>query len=382
MKQNLGIKMSDIKQKVKIQFLDLSKGFLEFDGELESAVRGVMRRGSYILGEEVEAFEEEFARFCGVKYCVGVSTGLDALHLILKAYGIGKGDEVIVPAHTFIATWLAVSCSGAVPVPVECDEQTYNINPSLIESKITRRTKAIIAVHLYGQPADTDPIKKIARKKKLKVIEDAAQAHGAKYKGKPVGSLGDAAAFSFYPAKNLGALGDGGAITTNDRKLYERIKTLRNYGSQIKYRHEVKGFNCRLDELQAAILRIKLKRLGEWNKRRRKVAGTYLSRLAGADGFGLPSVPSWSDPVWHLFVIHHKRRKAVMEVLKKRGIQTLIHYPIPPHLQKAYQDLGYRKGDFPVTERLCSRILSLPMGPHLSLKDVDFVCGVLRQFGH
>jgi dTDP-4-amino-4,6-dideoxygalactose transaminase len=226
-----------------------------------------------------------------------------------------------------------------------------------------------------------DPIREIARKRKVKLIEDAAQAHGARYRGKPVGSLGDAAAFSFYPAKNLGALGDGGAITTDDRGLYERIRSLRNYGSQVKYRHEVKGFNCRLDELQAAILRIKLRRLEEWNQRRRKVAGTYLSRLAGADGFGLPSVPSWCDPVWHLFVIQHKRRKAVMEFLKKRGIETLIHYPVPPHLQKAYKDLGYQRGEFPTTERLCSRILSLPMGPHLRLRDVDFVCEVLRKLG-
>jgi dTDP-4-amino-4,6-dideoxygalactose transaminase len=366
---------------MKIPFLDPAGGYREFDGELESAVQKVIRRGSYILGEEVKAFEEEFARCCGAKYGVGVSTGLDALHLILKAYGIGKGDEVIVPAHTFIATWFAVSSAGATPVPVEVDERTYNLDPTLIKPKITRRTKAIIAVHLYGQPADLDPIREIARQRKLKLIEDAAQAHGAKYKGRPVGGLGDAAAFSFYPAKNLGALGDGGAITTNDRKLYERIKSLRNYGSQVKYYHEVKGLNCRLDELQAAILRIKLRKLEEWNERRHKVAGTYLSRLAGSDGFGLPSVPSWSDPVWHLFVIQHKRRKAIMEVLKKRGVQTLIHYPIPPHLQKAYRELGYRKGDFPVTERLCSRILSLPMGPHLSSKDVDFVCGALQEFG-
>ena len=262
-----------------IPFLDLRASYLELKTALDSAFQRVMASGWYILGEELKAFEAEFAEYCNVKYCVGVGNGLDALHLILRAMDIGQGDEVIVPSNTFIATWLAVSYAGATPVPVEPDEATYNIDPSKIEAAITEKTKAIMPVHLYGQPADMDPILKIAARHHLKVIEDAAQAHGARYKGKRTGSLGDAAGFSFYPGKNLGAFGDGGAVTTNDSTLAERVRRLSNYGSQVKYAHDVKGFNSRLDELQAALLRVKLRHLDAWNGRRRQIAAQYLRKL-------------------------------------------------------------------------------------------------------
>lgn len=353
---------------MKIPFLDLKEPYLELKEELDAAYRRVMESGWYILGQEVEAFEQEFATYCGVKHCVGVGNGLEALHLILRGMGIGHGDEVIVPANTYIATWLAVSYAGAMPVPVEPDERTCNINPKLIEAAISDRTKAILPVHLYGQSADMDPINAIALRYGLKVVEDAAQAHGAEYKGKRVGRLGDAAGFSFYPGKNLGALGDGGAVVTNDDALAVKIRTLRNYGSRVKYYNDVKGFNSRLDELQAAFLRVKLSRLDEWNERRRKVAHRYFSELASATNLILPYVPEWADPVWHLFVVRYPRRDELQERLTEVGIDTLIHYPIPPHLSKAYA-LELDGTCFPITERLASTVLSLPMGPHLNSKD-------------
>ena len=361
---------------MSVPFLDLSAPWHELREELDAAWRRVMDSGWYILGKEVAAFEEEFAAWCGTCHCIGVGNGLDALHLILRALDIGPGDEVIVPSNTYIATWLAVTYAGATPVPVEPDSVTFNLDPMLLEAAITPKTRAVIPVHLYGQPADMDAVNGIARRHGLKVIEDAAQAHGARYRGRRCGSLGDAAGFSFYPGKNLGALGDGGAITTNDNDLAERVRMLRNYGSSKKYVNEVAGFNSRLDELQAALLRVKLARLDEWNDRRRVVAAAYFKELAGT-GLALPFVPDWVEPVWHLYVVCCQDRDAVTARLDRSGIGWLIHYPVPPHLQGAYRNLGYRAGDFPVAERMTREVLSLPMGPHLASGQIDLVTGCL-----
>jgi len=347
----------------KIPFLDLKQTYLELNTELETAVQRVMNSGWYIHGEELSAFESEFAEYCGVKYCIGVGTGLDALHLILRALDIGDGDEVIVPSNTFIATWLAVSYAGATPVPIEPDETTHNIDPGRIEEAITERTKAIIPVHLYGQPADMEPILEIARKYGLKIVEDAAQAHGARYKGSRVGGLGDAAGFSFYPAKNLGAFGDGGAVTTNDPGIGEKVRRLSNYGSEIKYRHDTKGFNSRLDELQAAILRVKLKHLDEWNARRLELANCYRQHLAGTKVL-LPEISVGLESVFHLFVIRSRNRDVLQAGLKEAGVETLIHYPTPPHKQVAYSSIACY--NLPIAEHLAREVLSLPMGPHLT----------------
>jgi dTDP-4-amino-4,6-dideoxygalactose transaminase len=339
-----------------------------------------MESGWYILGREVEAFEAEFAAYCESQHCIGVANGLDALHLIVRAYGIGPGDEVIVPSNTYIATWLAVTHAGATPVPVEPDERTYNIDPAKIERAITPKSKAIMVVHLYGQTADMDPINIIAHKHGLKVIEDCAQAHGARYKGRRAGSLGDAAGFSFYPGKNLGAIGDGGAVTTNDYELHERIKVLRNYGSQIKYHNEVVGFNSRLDELQAAFLRVKLAKLDEWNGRRSAAAKSYTQHLADVTDLTLPVVPEWAVPVWHLFVVRHGQRDALQRTLTEAGVGTMIHYPIPPHLQPAYAGLGYNKGDLPLSEAIHTSIMSLPMWPGIPDGSIATVCAAIRGF--
>ncbi len=349
---------------MNIPFLDLRPLHEELRSELLQAFERVLDSGWYILGNEVKQFEREFAAYCEAKHCVGVGNGLEALHLILRAYGIGAGDEVIVPANTYIATWLAVTYAGATPVPVEPDERTYNLDAAKIEAAITPRSKAIIAVHLYGQPSDMDAINAVAQKYGLKVIEDAAQAHGARYKGRRVGSLGDAAGFSFYPGKNLGALGDGGAVTTNDAKLADEVRVLANYGSRIKYHNEVKGFNSRLDELQAAFLREKLKKLDEWNARRKALASAYLDALQGSP-LALPFVPDWADPVWHLFVVRSPNRDALQKHLADHGVGTMIHYPIPPHFQPAYAELGIPEGSLPISERIHREVLSLPMGPHL-----------------
>lgn len=352
-----------------VPFLDLAGLHAQHRDEIFDAVHRVIDSGWYIRGAECDLFEKEFAKYCGAQHCVGVGNGLDALHLILKGMGIGEGDEVIVPANTYIATWLAVSYAGATPVPVEPDERTYNIDPRLIEAAITPRTKAILVVHLYGQPADMDPINAVARKHGLKVIEDAAQAHGAKYKGRPVGSLGDAAGFSFYPGKNLGALGDGGAVTTDDKALAETIQMLGNYGSKEKYHNKIKGYNSRLDELQAAILREKLKSLDAWNARRKTIAATYLSGMSSED-LVLPFVPNWCEPAWHVFVVRRPDRDAFQARLHAQGVGTVIHYPIPPHLQPAYAELGGAEGDFPITEIIHREIISLPMGPTMTPEQV------------
>jgi len=355
-----------------IPFLDLKSPYLELKEDLDAAYQRLMGSGWYILGREVEAFEAEFASYCQVKHCIGVGNGLDALHLILRAMEIGEGHEVIVPSNTYIATWLAVSYSGARPVPVEPDEATFNIDPTRIEAAITPRTRAILAVHLYGQPADMDPINEVARKHGLRVIEDAAQAHGARYNGRRAGSLGDAAGFSFYPGKNLGAIGDGGAVVTNDDDIAARIRILRNYGSQVKYYNEVKGYNSRLDELQAAFLRVKLSCLDEWNARRSTIATFYRETLVGA-GLSLPHVPAWADPAWHLFVVRANERRCLTDSLDRHGVGWLIHYPHPPHLQDAYRELGLSPGYCPIAEQLANEVVSLPMGPHLTVEQASVV---------
>jgi dTDP-4-amino-4,6-dideoxygalactose transaminase len=362
-----------------VPFLSLEAAYAELQSEIESAVLASMQTGWYILGPEVDAFESEFATYCETSHCVGVANGLDALHLALRAMDVGPGDEVIVPSNTYIATWLAVSQCGATPVPVEPVEATFNIDPSLIEAAITPRTKVILPVHLYGQPADLDPILAIAKKHKLKVLEDAAQAHGARYKGKRIGGHGDAVAWSFYPGKNLGALGDGGAVTTNDPEIADRLRVLRNYGSRVKYVNEVQGYNSRLDPIQAAVLRVKLKHLDEWNARRAAIATRYNTELV-MSGLALPHVPEWASPVWHLYVICTKAREALQRHLTEAGIGSLIHYPIPPHLQQAYAGKGHKQGDFPIAEAMAQEVLSLPMGPQLSIEDQDQVVAALLDF--
>jgi len=365
---------------MNVPFLDLRPQYLELKDQFDAAYHRVAESGQFILGPEVESFESAFAAYCEAKHCVGVGNGLDALHLILRALDIGPGDAVLVPANTYIATWLAVSHAGATPVPIEPNERTYNIDPSRIEAAITKHTRAIIAVHLYGQPADMDPINEIASQYGLKVIEDAAQAHGARYKGKRVGSLGDVAGFSFYPGKNLGAWGDAGAVVTSDAMLARRVRVLSNYGSQVKYYNERKGFNSRLDELQAAVLRIKLPNLDEWNDRRKRIAEEYLQMLEGSCDLTLPYVPIWADPVWHLFVVRHPKRDLLQEYLNQNGVGTLIHYPLPPHLQAAYAELDYEHGQFPISEKMADEVLSLPMSSHLSTLELRHVVHQLSTF--
>lgn len=361
-----------------VPFLDLKPAYDELAPVLDEAWQRVMRSGWFILGPEVERFEAEFAAYCGTKHCVGVGNGLEALELCLRAYGIGPGDEVIVPSNTYIATWLAVSAVGARPVPVEPDPATHNIDPARIGAVLTPRTRAIMPVHLYGQPADMDPINALAGRHGLAVIEDVAQAQGARYKGRRTGSLGTAGAFSFFPTKNLGAIGDAGAVTTDDAALADRLRVLRNYGSRRKYVNEVRGENSRLDELQAAVLRAKLPLLDAWNARRRSVAARYLDELANLPDLTLPTVPEWAEPAWHLFVVRTARRKALTAALDAAGIGWLIHYPIPPHRQEAYADLGMVAGSLPVAEDLAETVLSLPIGPHLAPPQAGAVIEAIR----
>lgn len=355
---------------MSIPFLNLEPMHRQIEAEMMSAFRRVYHSGWFVQGKELEAFETEYAAYNKVKHAIGVSNGLDALILSLKALGIGPGDEVIVPAHTFVATVLAVTHTGATPVFVEPRLETGNLNPEKIEPAITKQTKAIIPVHLYGQPCEMDTIMAIAEAYQIKVVEDNAQAHGASWQGKKTGSFGHLNATSFYPGKNLGALGDGGAVTTNDTALERQIRLLRNYGSERKYHHEVPGFNKRLDELQAAFLRIKLRYLDEWTRQRRQIAEWYNQALTGLPGITALYVHPQATHSYHLYVIRVQNREVIQARLKERGIDTLIHYPVPPPLQPAYRFLGYRAGQFPVAEELARTVLSLPMWPGISREDV------------
>jgi len=373
---------------IRVPFLDLAPPHQEIRSELLGAMTRVLDSNRFVLGHEVEVFESAWAKYCDVAHAVGIGNGLDALHLILRAIGVGPGDEVIVPANTFIATWLAVTMCGATPVSVEPDPDTFNIDPRLIRDAVTSRTKAIIAVHLYGQPADLDELLALSTELGISLVEDAAQAHGALYKGKRIGGHGVAAAWSFYPGKNLGALGDGGAVTTNDPGLAEKVRLLRNYGSAAKYEHSVQGINSRLDELQAAVLSEKLRVLDEWNGRRASIAEAYTAALEPLVGKGegssegrllsVPMVPSWAKPVWHLYVIRVAQRDEFVSYLSAQGIETSIHYPIPPASQDAYNDLaiGSKSG---FSGRTAGELLSLPIGPHLSEEQVARVISVCRN---
>lgn len=355
-----------------IPFLDLHAAYVELKPQIDAAVARVLDSGYYILGPEVEAFEAEFARYCEASHAIGVGNGLDALVLALRALGIGEGDEVLVPSNTFIATWLAVTAVGAVPVPVEPDPATHNIGAACLAKALTGRTRAVIAVHLYGQPADLGAILTFCRAHGLRLVEDAAQAHGARHRGRRIGAEGDIACWSFYPGKNLGALGDGGCVTTSDPDLAERVRLLRNYGSREKYMHEVAGTNSRLDPIQAAILRVKLAHLDAWNDRRRAIAAMYLERLRDT-ALVLPAVPDWAEPVWHLFVIRHPDREGLRAGLQAAGIGTLIHYPVAPHMQGAYAGLGLSADALPIARRLAGEVLSLPIGPQMPLEAAERV---------
>jgi len=364
----------------RVPYLDLKAVNAEIESELYQAYGRVLTSGWFILGEAVTGFEAAFADYVGVKHCIGVGNGLEALHLILRAYGIGAGDEVIVPSNTYIASWLAITYAGARPIPVEPDRCTYNLDPGRLEGAITKNTRAILPVHLYGQPADMDPIMKIAEQHNLVVIEDAAQAHGARYNGRMCGGLGHAAGFSFYPGKNLGALGDAGAVTTNDDVLAERVRALRNYGSKKKYENEMLGFNSRLDELQAAFLSVKLPYLDEWNARRRAIAAHYSDAFSQVPGLTVPYSPGWSSHVWHIYPLCCSQRDDLQAHLEGEGIGTLIHYPIPPHCSKAYAHLGYGKGDFPIAEEIAQTELSLPISPVMTIEAVEAVVQAVLAF--
>jgi dTDP-4-amino-4,6-dideoxygalactose transaminase len=363
-----------------IPFLDVGATYRELQGELDAAYRRVMEHGWFILGREVEAFEAEFAAYCDVKHCVSLGNGLDALHLALRALGVGPGDEVIVPSNTYIATWLAVTYAGATPVAVEPDPATHNLDPTKIAAAVSPRTRAILPVHLYGLPADMDAIAAVARDHGLKVLEDAAHAHGACYCGRRAGALGDCGCFSFYPGKNLGCFGDGGAVTTDDDDLADRLRLLRNYGSRRKYHHELAGVNSRLDELQAAFLRVKLPHLDEWNRRRADIAAQYRAALRTVPGVILQTTQDYSESAWHLFVVRHPRRDELQHHLAGAGIGTMVHYPIPPHRSAAYAETAWRGGRLPWADRLAGEVLSLPIGPHLTAAQVDRVCDALRSF--
>lgn len=363
-----------------VPILDLKGPTGELRAEFDAAYRRVMDSGWFLLGPELEAFESEYATSVGSNYCIGVANGLDALQMVLMARGIGPGDEVIVPSNGYIATWLAVTHVGARPVPCEPNQVTYNLDPSAIAAAVTPRTKAILPIHLYGQTADMVAINAFAERHGLFVLEDAAQSHGALCHGRASGALGHAAAHSFYPSKNLGAMADAGAITTDDAKLADRLRHLRNYGCKVRYKNDYVGLNSRLSELQAAFLRVKLPHLAAWNERRRTLAARYLSQLQGLGDLILPQVPNWAQPVWHLFVVRTAKRDALQAHLTARGVGTQIHYPTPPHLSGAYRDAGWKRGDFPIAEQLANEVLSLPIGPHHTAEQIDYVCESVRSF--
>lgn len=363
-----------------IPFFSFKGQSAAFHKDMLNAIAQVDRKGQFILGKAVSGFEQRYAKFTRVSFCASTGSGLDAIHLSLRALGIGAGDEVIVPANTCIPTWMAVSAVGAQVVPVEPSIDTYNVDPAKIEAAITPKTKAIVPVHLYGQACDMAAIGKIARKHNLFVVEDNAQAHGAEHGGKKTGSFGDINATSFYPTKNLGAIGDGGAITTNDRKLYDRVINLRNYGSTVKNFNDEIGINSRLDEIQAAVLQVKLNKLKAWNEQRRKIAAIYLKQLGATGDIVTPVTAKHSTHVYHLFVIRTSRRDKLQEYLKKKKIETIVHYPMPPHLQKAYLGLGYTRGSFPITEEIARTVLSLPLWPGMKNSEVDRVTSTIRAF--
>lgn len=364
---------------MNVPFVDLRAAREELGEELLATIERVINSGSYILGPEVERFEEGFARYLGVKHCVGVGSGQDAIHLALRAMDVGPGDEVIVPANTFVATWLAVSRAGALPVAVDVDPRTFNLDPDRVEAALSDRTKVLLPVHMYGHPADMTSLLQLARRYGLKVLEDAAQAHGARWEGRSVGSLGDAGAWSFYPSKNLGALGDGGAVTTNDPDIARAVRTLRNYGSSRKYECETQGINSRLDELQAAVLSVKLERLDEWNGRRRVIAAEYLSALRDCP-IKLPMAAPGAEHVWHLFVIRTRHRELLQAHLASQGIETLMHYPVPPYLQGAYPPGTWRGSAPRVSDQLHREVLSIPIGPHMTPEHVRLVVEAIRRF--
>lgn len=365
-----------------VPFLDLGAATHELQSDIQSAVARVVNSGRYILGPEVESFEHDWAEYCGAQHCIGVGNGLEALVLGLRALGVGAGDEVIVPAHTFVATWLAVAAVGATIVPVDANPHTLNIDVGGIAAAVTSRTKAILPVHLYGQPADLDAILALAREHDLFVVEDAAQAHGALWSNRRIGQHGDIACWSFYPGKNLGALGDAGAVTTSNADIAEKLRSLRNYGAKEKYRNEVIGVNSRLDPIQAAALGVKLPHLNEWTERRRRIAARYTHAFAETD-LTLTETDPRSDPVWHLYTVRHHARDALQEALRAKGVGTLIHYPIAPHQQEAFQPLGFSADAFAVASEAANTLLSLPIGPHLSERDqsrvVDAVIKSLRE---
>ena len=360
-----------------VAFLDLQPTYAASREAIDAALLRVAGSGWFLLGKELTAFESAYASYCGATHCAGVANGLDALGLGLRALGVGEGDEVIVPSNTYIATWLAVSACGARPVPVEPNPQTYNMDPARVEAAITARTKVILPVHLYGQIADMDALQAIATKHGLRVLDDCAQAHAARYRGRPVGSLADISAWSFYPGKNLGAFGDGGGVTTNDSVLDEQVRVLRNYGSRIKYHNEVKGVNSRLDEIQAAVLSAKLPQLEAATNERRAIAAQYRDGMRGA-ALTLPHVPDHADPAWHVFVIRHQDREGLQVRLAERGVATLIHYPVTPHMQPAYSELAYAAGDFPIAEAIHREVLSLPLWPGMGQQRIERVIAAVK----
>lgn len=362
-----------------IPFLDLRAANLGVKDEIDAAIARVLDSGWLIGGPEVERFEQMFAAYCEAEHCVGVGNGLDALHLLLRSAAIGPGDEVIVASNTFIATWLAVDMVGAIPVPVEPNPTTHNLDPTLVEQAITSRTRAVLVTHLYGQPADLDPLLDLCRRHGLKLFEDAAQAHGARYKGRVLGGHSDGIAWSFYPSKNLGALGDGGAVTCNDAQIALRIRTLGNYGSERRYVNIERGVNSRLDPIHAAAMAAKLPLLDAWNDHRRSIAAFYMDGLADS-AVTLPHVPDWAEPAWHLFVIRTQDRENLQAHLASRGIQTLIHYPIPPHRQQAYADSPAGDAQLPIAERLASEVLSLPIGPQMPFSHAQAVITAISDW--
>jgi len=362
---------------MNVPFLELRPAYLELKQEIDAAVARVLDSGWYILGPEVDAFEADWASFCEASFAIGLANGLDALILALRALDVGPGHEVIVPSNTYIATWLAVSAVGATPVPVEPDPATHNIDPAKLADAITPATRVILPVHLYGQPADLDQILAVARDRGIFVVEDAAQAHGARQQGKRIGAHGDLVCWSFYPGKNLGAFGDAGAVTTDNAALAEKIRMLRNYGSRQKYVNEERGVNSRLDPIQAAILRVKLEHLEDWTERRRAIAAVYREGLRDTD-LTLPHVPQWADPAWHLYVVRSPDRERLQQRLSEAGIGTLIHYPIAPHMQEAYADLGLRPDALPIARQLAEEVLSLPIGPQMTIEQAMQVVQGIR----